>query len=503
MSQPIAGPPPASTTTSPTCAKPTCDPNLMVCSPSCSTGFNCRADVIGSICQCPTASCVKINFDIGAGNGDDDNDSSKPSLIGPIIGALAGLAAIAFIAYFVIRKRKQNQRRSSVLMLGQDDSNDSFSKRWNPSTGSEFAGHKDVIRIAYIPSMIGDSPASRPASTATALASPQPQFASLRHGDRNKHDSVGSVGSHMSAVLDEAVVMAVTAKATPQVMNFTAIKANQADLIQRSNTLHSSNSIKRSTSQRRIADAKKNTANTTNTTATGGYRTPSPLAGGGSSGSTHVLSDSDDNESDAESSTGTSVTQTAHMRQQSAGKQNLMDSTHNPFMSPTELLATGSALPSPAGSSVSGHNGDTLVSLKGSSTYRNSNPFMSQSESATLIPELSPNTNTFSTNNRFSTLSSSTSAPSPALSASSTFASIPIRLGGDIVDDGSNDPLSPFADLAGGGNLRPWMSSGTPALRDSTFSTMSDARSSTRGDGEEIMIFWGGQHNRDSKASNM
>ncbi|KAG9072402.1 hypothetical protein KI688_000172 [Linnemannia hyalina] len=471
----------------------------MVCSPSCSTGFNCRADVIGSICQCPSASCVKINFDIGAGNGDDDSSDSKPSLIGPIIGAIAGLAAIACIAFFVIRKRKQKRRRSSVLMLGQDDSNDSFSKRWNPSTGSEFAGHKDVIRIAYIPSMIGDSPASRPVSTATALASPQPQFASLRGEDRNNRDSVGSAGSHMSAVLDEAVVMAVTTKATPQVMNFTAIKAAQSDLIQRSNTLHSTNSIKRSTSQRRIADAK----NTTNTPATGGHRTPSPLSGGGSSGNTHVLSDSDDNNSDAEGSTATSVTQTAHMRRRSAGKQNLMDSTHNPFMSPTELLATGSALPSPSGSSMSGHNGDTLVSHKGSSTYRNSNPFMSQSESATLIPELSPNTNTFSTNNRFSTLSSSTSAPSPVLSSSSTFASIPIRLGGDIVDDGTNDPLSPFADLAGGSNLRPWMSSGTPALRDSTFSTMSDARSSTRGDGEEIMIFWGGQHNRDSKASNV
>ncbi|KAH7059311.1 hypothetical protein BKA57DRAFT_498370 [Linnemannia elongata] len=429
-----------------TCVKPTCNPN---CSPSCTTGFNCRADVIGSICQCPTASCVKINFDIGAGNGDDDNTDSKPSLIGPIVGALAGLAAIACIAFFVIRKRKQKRRRTSVLMLGQDDSNDSFSKRYNPSSGSEFAGHKDVIRIAYIPSMIGDSPASRPVSTATALASPQPPFASLRGEDRNKHDSVGSVGSHLSAVLDEAVVMAVTTKATPQVMNFKAIKATQSDLIQRSNTLHSTNSIKRSKSQRRIADAKKNTPNTT---ATGGHRTPSPLAGGGRNGSSHVLSDSD-NDSDAESSTSTSITQTAHMRRQSAGKQNLMDSTHNPFMSPTELLATGSALPSPSGSSVSGHNGDTLVSRKESSTYRNSNPFMSQSESATLIPELSPNTNTSSNNNRFSTLSSSTSAPSPALSASSTFASIPIRLGGDIVDDGSNDPLSPFADLAGGENV--------------------------------------------------
>ncbi|KAG0295625.1 hypothetical protein BGZ96_011335 [Linnemannia gamsii] len=478
--------------TSPTCPKPTCSPNC----PSCATGFNCRADVISNICECPTASCVKIGFNIGAGNGDDDNESdSKPSLIGPIIGAIAGLAAIACIAFFVIRKRRQKRRRSSVLMLGQDDSIDSFSKRWNPSSGSEFAGHKDVIRIAYIPSMIGDSPGGRPESS--ALPAPQRQFASLRGDGRNKHDSVGSVGSHMSAVLDEAVVMAVTTKATPQVMNFKTIKANQSDLIQRSNTLHSTNSIKRSTSQRRIADAK----NTTNTTTAGGHRTPSPLAGGGGSGRTHVLSDSDDNDSDPERSSGTSVAQTAHMKRQSAVKQNLMDSDNNPFMSPSELLASGSALPSPSGSSVTRHNDDTLVSRKGStSPYRTSNPFISQSESATLIPGLGSDTYAASSN-RFSTVSSS-SHPSPALSASSTFASIPIRLGGDIVHD-SNDPLSPFADLAGGSNLRPWMSSGTPALRDSTFSTMSDARSSTRGDGEEIMIFWGGQHNRDSKASNI
>ncbi|KAF9125575.1 hypothetical protein BGW39_007303 [Mortierella sp. 14UC] len=492
-----AQPPPAP------CVKPTCPPNLILCAPSCSTGYTCRLDVIGSTCQCPVASCVRVSFDTGAGNGDDDDDDSngsKSSVVGPIIGAIAGLAAIALIAFFVIRKRR---RRSSVLMLGQDDSNDSFSKRWNSSTGSEFAGHKDVIRIAYIPSMIGDSPSGgRPNSS--ALPAPLPQYSSLRDEDCSKHDSVGS---HMSAVLDEAVVMAVTAKATPQVMKLGTIKATQSDLIQRSNTLHSSNSINRSTSQRRIADAKKNTA----TNATTGQRNPSPLAGGA-----QVASDDSDHESDPEDNGdgNTSTTQTRHMKRQSAGKQNYLDNinssnnTHNPFMSPSELLTTGTPLTSPTEtltSSRHNYNGDTLVSR--GSHYRNSNPFMTQSESATLVPDFHNSKNNNSdNNNRFSTVSSS--APSPALSPSSTFASIPIRLGHE---DDDSDPLSPFADLAGGGNLRPWMSSGsggggagvgTP-LRDSTFSTMSDARSSTRGDGEEIMIFWGGQHNRDSKASNM
>ncbi|KAG0356402.1 hypothetical protein BGX24_006431, partial [Mortierella sp. AD032] len=230
--------PPATTP----CVKPTCPPNLTVCNPSCPSDHKCRLDVISSTCQCPVASCVKINFDTGAGNGDDDPDSngSNSSIVGPIIGAIAGIAVIVLITFFVIRKRRRQKRRSSVLMLGQDDSNDSFSKRWNPSSGSEFAGHKDVIRIAYIPSMIGDSPNRNP--NTSGLPAPLPQYTSLRDDDRNKHDSVGS---HMSAVLDEAVVMAVTAKATPQVMNFNTIKATQSDLIQRSNTLHSTNSIKR------------------------------------------------------------------------------------------------------------------------------------------------------------------------------------------------------------------------------------------------------------------
>jgi hypothetical protein len=112
-----------------------------MCAPSCAKGYNCRLDVIGSTCQCPVASCVKISFDTGAGNGDEDNSSSnesESSVAGPIIGAVAGLVAIALIAFFVIRKRRRQKPKSSVLMLGQDDSNDSFSKRFNPVRNSNF-----------------------------------------------------------------------------------------------------------------------------------------------------------------------------------------------------------------------------------------------------------------------------------------------------------------------------------------------------------------------------
>ncbi|KAF9927591.1 hypothetical protein FBU30_003056 [Linnemannia zychae] len=468
--QPPGGSPPTTTPSSPNC--PTA-----VCSPTCSAGYNCTLNVIVSIGECPKASCVKINFQTGAGNGDDDGDSngSKSSVIGPIIGAIAGLVVIAVAVYFVIRRRRQ-KHRSSVLMLEQDEYNDlSNTKRWNPSSGSEFEGHKDVIRIAYIPSMIGDSPNSRPASA--ALTAPQPQFAALKDEDRNKHDSIGSVGSHTSAVLDEAVVMAMTTKATPQVMKLNTIKATQSDLIQRSNSLHTSNSIKRSNSKRRIADAK-------NSTSRAGQRNPSPLAG-----NYQITSDSD---CDSDTDSIYAAPQVEQTRRRSAGKQN---NVKNPFMSVDELLSIGSPLPSPSVTSTSSrsnnNNEDTLVSHKGP---RTSNPFVLHSESATLIPDLANHTKI---NTRFSTVSSS--APSPALSASSAFASIPIRLGDD------NDPLSPFADHTSGGSspLRPWMSSSASAMRDSTFSTISDSRSSTRGDGEEIMIFWGGQHNRDSKASNL
>ncbi|KAG0201936.1 hypothetical protein BGX28_005401 [Mortierella sp. GBA30] len=54
--------------------------------------------------------------------------------------------------------------------------------------------------------------------------------------------------------------MAVTTKATPQLLRLNNIKANNSEMIQKSNTLHSSNSIKRTQSQRRQAEAKLTTS---------------------------------------------------------------------------------------------------------------------------------------------------------------------------------------------------------------------------------------------------
>ncbi|KAF9984369.1 hypothetical protein BGZ65_000521 [Modicella reniformis] len=103
--------------------------------------------------------------------------------------------------------------------------------------------------------MIADTPVVAPEPSMQHGGVLKPNF-SLKKDERNKHDSVSS--------LDEAVVMAVTAKATPQAFKLNTIKASQSDHIQRSNTLHSSNSVKRSKSQRK-------TNKSTN-------RNPSPLA---------------------------------------------------------------------------------------------------------------------------------------------------------------------------------------------------------------------------------
>jgi hypothetical protein len=207
--------------------------------------------------------------------------------------------------------------------------------------------------------------------------------------------------------------MAVTAKATPQVMKLGAIKATQSDFTQRSNTL--SNTVKRSKSQRKPTEK--------------GAHRPSPLAGQQAS----------DGGSDSESE----------------------DDTENPFMSDAELA-------------MSTNNTRNSNITRTPSTYSD-NPFLSQAEARAISSLMS-------------------TPPDTPMSETTVFTSVPIS-----VEDQQYDPLE---DLAGGGvKLRPWAGgSGAAApLRDSTFSTMSDGRSSTRGDGEEIMIFWDGH--RDSRTN--
>ncbi|KAF9574959.1 hypothetical protein BGW38_008266, partial [Lunasporangiospora selenospora] len=317
------------------------------------------------------------------------------------------------------------------------------------SSSGDFSGNKDVIRIAYIPSMISESPITIPEPTTQPGTVQRTPLSSLQAQDRNKHDSVASI-------VDEAVVMGVSTTATPQVMKLNTIKATQSDLIQRSNTLHSSNSIKRSNSKRLLDTKAKSSGNGHSRSNT---KNPSPLGS-----STGDRSDSDSDQEDM-----TSMSQATRTRRPSAGSTTIHSvGSHddNPFMSKDELSSSPGTPETPG------------TSRKLSS--RSSNPFLLPSEPISV-----------STSRPSSTFSYSPSTSSP----SSLYASIPIALV-------PSDPNSPISDLPEV-NLRPWASGGpSSALRDSTFSTMSDSRSSTRGDGEEIMIFWGGQH-RDSKASNM
>ncbi|KAF9326858.1 hypothetical protein BG006_009757 [Podila minutissima] len=364
--------------------QPTCPESSRVCSPVCKSGFSCTLNVIDAPCQCPIASCTKVTFDTGD-SGTTQPDSSG-SIVGPIVGGIAGLAVVAAIVVLVIRrKRKRHHLRKT--MVDPDDSIESFSKRWT------IPGDRSSTRSPFVISLIDDSP--------------------------NKHDSVAS---HMSGILDEAVVMDVTAKATPQVMKLHTIKQTNTELIQRSNTLHTSNSIKRSNS-RNVASVKLNSK--------GGYsrnrqqQNPSPLG---------AQSDDDDDSND---DTENKDNNDSHERPLSTMSDN------NPFLSIEERSKSAD---------------DCSISTR--------NPFESPRETEFSSVSLS------STTARGSTI---------------------------IPDSRQSLEYSPFHPPA---RLTPWANDGPS--RDSTLSTASDARSSTRGDGEEIMIFWGGSHtNRNSKASDM
>ncbi|KAF9299779.1 hypothetical protein BGZ74_008662 [Mortierella antarctica] len=392
--------------------QPTCPESSRVCSPVCKSGFSCTLNVIDAPCQCPVASCTKVTFDTG--DSGTTQPASSDSIIGPIVGGIAGLAVVAAIVALVIRrKRKRHNLRKT--MADPDDSIESFSKRW--TSPGDRSSQRDVIQIAYIPSMISERSIQLPEQSQGGTRSPF--VISLIDDSPNKHDSVAS---HMSGILDEAVVMDVTAKATPQVMKLHTIKQTNTELIQRSNSLHTSNSIKRSNS-RNMASVRLNSK--------GGYsrnrrqQNPSPLG---------AQSDDDDDSND-----------------DTENKDN-NDSHERPL-----------------------------------STMSDNNPFLSMEERSKSADDCS-----ISTRNPFE-------SPREIEFSSVPLSSTTARSSTIIPDSRQSLEYSPFHPPA---RLTPWANDGPS--RDSTLSTASDARSSTRGDGEEIMIFWGGSHtNRNSKASDM
>jgi len=113
----------------------TCPSSSHTCAPACSSGYMCMQTVISSLGQCPVSSCIKQDADPAAGNGTDPTTpSSSKSIVGPVVGAVVGLAVIGALVFFIIRRRRRQRLRmihSSSVMLDQDDYLESFSKRWH------------------------------------------------------------------------------------------------------------------------------------------------------------------------------------------------------------------------------------------------------------------------------------------------------------------------------------------------------------------------------------
>ncbi|KAG0316525.1 hypothetical protein BGZ97_006699 [Linnemannia gamsii] len=178
---------------------------------------------------------------------------------------------MALCVFFIFRQRRQRRTANKERLLDTEghleeapDPFKSQTKRmqasgsgrsWCEST-ADASSQKDVIRIAYIPSIASDESIQLPELAALG-GGPQASFMASFDDVHNKHSSIAS--SMSTGTLDEAIVMAVSKKATPQLLRLHTIKSSNSDMIKRSNSLHSSNSIKRTKSQRRVAEANKST----------------------------------------------------------------------------------------------------------------------------------------------------------------------------------------------------------------------------------------------------
>ncbi|KAF9961205.1 hypothetical protein BGZ72_004535 [Mortierella alpina] len=256
---------------------------------------------------------------------------------------------------------------------------------------------------------------------------------------RNKHDSVASTCS--TAVLDEAIVMAVTSKATPQLLRLNNIKANNSEMIQRSNTLHSSNSIKRTQSQRRQAQAKRSASQRSKAGV-------NQLQGQDNTRDQHI--EDEVLFTPAVMITGPSARSSAQS----------VASTDQRLNTPSMVLE-----PRPLHRNYSGRRSETTASK------RENEPSTNVSEPVT-------------------TPSSAHSAPAPlAPSAISSPSSVSHSVStSTIVSPAGATNVEVLEAVPAGSALQQRDSS-------STVSTASDTRSTTTRDGEEIMIFWDGPPN--------
>ncbi|KAF9306621.1 hypothetical protein BGZ74_004783 [Mortierella antarctica] len=338
-----------------------------------------------------------------------------------------------------------------------------------PTAGTDSTiENKDVIRIAYIPST-GSEASLRMSEAPDLGGAPQASFMALMDENHNKHDSMASTIS--TGTLDQAIHMAVKAKATPQLIRLNTIKAANSGLIQRSNSLHSSNSIKRTKSQRRLAEVKKLGKNSAPSSPLGlnpFEQEPEPRT-----------MDQEEQIQEPEYEFTPAVMLTGPSARSSAQSSTSIRRIPGPTM---VLESRPIQKPQPSPSSTS----STLVPT----------PTTTPAPTALVSLLASPSPTSPRTHNPFTSPSPSPTTASPAPAGAAP------RISFEPTDPFSVEVQDNFDTDQEMGNLRPWTSNrgSGGGRRDSTFSSGSDARSlSTRADGEEIMIFWDGH--RDSKGS--
>ncbi|KAG0023005.1 hypothetical protein BGZ80_010625 [Entomortierella chlamydospora] len=293
--------------------------------------------------------------------------------------------------------------------------------------------------------------------------------ASFLDEDYDKHVSVAS--SFSTGILDEAVVMAMNTKATPKVMRLNAIKADNSELIQRSNSLHTSNSIRRTQSQRKAAANKVKVEVDRNRGTTGD--SPDEKTPGG---------DHEHAQQDQQQYTPTVMVTGPSAR---SSTQSATSAKRKPR--PSHMVLE----PRPLHPSYHNQSPSTSKSLQNEvQTAVASEPSMkvttSPSTPIAVASVLTPAPNTSQPPK-----SASTTRTLPAGDQDYRKHSAKI-----LESDGRRATWSANNNKAANSNTSP----PPPNTRYSTFSTQSDSRSTTtRGDGEEIMIFWDGH--RDSRSS--
>ncbi|KAF9399163.1 hypothetical protein BGX21_006704 [Mortierella sp. AD011] len=293
--------------------------------------------------------------------------------------------------------------------------------------------------------------------------------ASFLDEDYDKHVSLAS--SFSTGTLDEAVVMAMNTKATPKVMRLNAIKADNSELIQRSNSLHTSNSIRRTQSQRKAAASKIKVEVDRNRGTTGDSpdeKTP---------GEDHEHAQQDQQQyTPTVMVTGPSVRSST----QSATSTKRKSRPSHMVLEPRPLHPSYHISQSPSTSKSLQNEVQTAVASEPSMKVATS---PSTSIAVASVITSAPNT---------SQLPPSASSTRTLPAGDQDYKKHSVKI---LESDGRRATWSANNKTANSNTSPP-----PPNTRYSTFSTQSDSRSTTtRGDGEEIMIFWDGH--RDSRSS--